>query len=110
MKLSFLATSPLAQIYSKQQLDHIMRTFWKNPELDVDLLAKGLKGYEQETIDHILSFMPSRKQKMYTPITTPLSKKDVENAQLSIVQLAKDMAAGGEINLDDILSNNEMIE
>ena len=47
---------------------------------------------------------------MYTAITTPLSKKDVENAQLSIVQLAKDMAASGEINLDDILSNNEMIE
>ena len=87
-----------------------MRNFWKNPELDIDVLAKGLKGYEQETIDHILSFKPTRKQKMYTPITTPLSKKDAEKAQQSIVQLAKDAAKAGELNLDDILADSEMID
>ena len=90
--------------------DHLMSTFWKNPELDIDALSKALKGYEQETIDSIVSFLPSRKQKMYTPITTPLSKKDIEDAQLSIVQLAKDLAKAGEINLDDILSEQEMID
>ena len=90
--------------------DHLMSTFWKNPELDIDALSKALKGYEQETIDHIISFLPSRKQKMYTPITTPLSKKDIEGAQLSIVQLAKDLAKSGELNLDDILSEQEMID
>ena len=90
--------------------DHLMGTFWKNPELDIDALAKALKGYEQETIDHILSFLPARKQKMYTPVTTPLSKKDIETAQLAIVQLAKDLAKTGEMNLDDILSDQEMID
>ena len=90
--------------------DHLMRTFWKNPELDIDVLAKGLKGYDEETVNHIISFMPSRKQKMYTPVSTPLSKKDVETAQLSIVQLAKDLGQSGELNLDDILANNEMID
>jgi len=90
--------------------DHLMSTFWKNPELDIDALSKALKGYEQETIDNIVSFLPSRKQKMYTPITTPISKKDIEDAQLSIVQLAKDLAKAGEINLDDILSEQEMID
>ena len=90
--------------------DHLMRTFWKNPELDIDELAKALKGYEEDIVNHIISFMPSRKQKMYTPVTTPLSKKEVETAQLSIVQLAKDLGKAGELNLDDILAENEMIE
>ena len=90
--------------------DHLMRTFWKNPELDIDVLAKALKGYDEETVNHIISFMPSRKQKMYTPVSIPLSKKDVEMAQLSIVQLAKDLGQSGELNLDDILANNEMID
>ena len=89
--------------------DHLMGMFWKNPELDIDSLSKALKGEEQETVDHIVSFLPSRKQKMYTPVTTPISKKDIEQAQLSIVQLAKDLAKAGELNLDDILSEQEMI-
>ena len=90
--------------------DHLMSTFWKNPELDIDALAKALKGYEQDSIDHLLSFFPSRKQKMYTPVTTPLSKKDIEQAQLAVVQLAKDLAKAGELNLDDILSEQEMVD
>ena len=90
--------------------DHIMRTFWKNPELDIDVLAKSLKGYEEETVKHVISFLPTRKQKMYTPITTPLSKKDAEQAQQSIVQLAKEAAKSGDLNLDDVLADSEMIE
>ena len=90
--------------------DHLMGMFWKNPELDIDSLSKALKGEEQETVDHIVSFLPSRKQKMYTPVTTPISKKDIEQAQLSIVQLAKDLSKAGELNIDDILSEQEMID
>ena len=90
--------------------NHLMSIFWKNPELDIDALAKALKGYEQDTIDHILSFLPTRKKKMYTPVTTPLSKNDIEQAQLAIVQLAKDLAKSGELNLDDILSEQEMVD
>ncbi len=90
--------------------DHLMGMFWKNPELDIDSLSKALKGEEQETVDHIVSFLPARKQKMYTPVTTPISKKDIEQAQLSSVQLAKDLAKAGELNLDDILSEQEMID
>ena len=90
--------------------DHLMGTFWKNPELDIDAMAKALKGFDEETVNQIISFLPSRKQKMFTPVTTPLSKKDIETAQLSIVQLAKDLAKAGEINLDDILSEQDMIE
>ena len=90
--------------------NHLMGTFWKNPELDIDAMAKALKGFDEETVNQIISFLPSRKQKMFTPVTTPLSKKDIETAQLSIVQLAKDLAKAGEISLDDILSEQDMIE
>jgi len=90
--------------------DHLMSTFWKNPELDIDAMARALKGFDQEVIDKIVSFLPSRKQKMFTPVTTPLSKNDIETAQLSIVQLAKDLGQAGEINLDDILSEQDMID
>ena len=90
--------------------DHLMSTFWKNPELDIDALATALKGYDEESVNHILSFLPSRKQKMYTPVTSPLSKKDIEESQLSIVQLAKDLAKAGEMNLDDILSEQDMVD
>ena len=47
---------------------------------------------------------------MYTPITTPLSKKDSEAAQQGVVQLAKDVAKSGDLNLDDVLADSEMIE
>ena len=90
--------------------EHTMRIFWKNPEIDIDILAKSLKGYEQEIVDSILSFLPTRKQKMYTPVTTPLSKKEIEKAQLRVVQLAKDMAKSGDLNLEDVLADNEMVE
>ena len=91
--------------------DHLMQIFWKNPDAtDVDVLAKALKGQEQSVVDRILSFLPTRKQKMYTPITTPLSKKDAETAQQGIVQLAKDAGKSGEFNLDDVLADSEMIE
>ena len=90
--------------------DHLMSTFWKNPELDIDALSTALKGYDEDAVNNILSFLPSRKQKMYTPITSPLSKKDIEEAQLSIVQLAKDLAKAGEMNLDDILSEQDMVD
>ena len=57
--------------------DHLMQIFWKNPDAtDVDILAKALKGQDQTAVDHILSFLPKRKQKepslMIKPhLTTP---------------------------------------
>ncbi len=90
--------------------DHIMRQFWKNPEIDIDVLAKALKTYEQSIVDSIIGYLPTRKQKMYTPISTPLSKNEIENSQLEIVKLAKQMGQEGEINLDEILSEADMVE
>ncbi len=90
--------------------EHIMRTFWRNPELDTDVLAKALKGTEESVIENILSFLPKRKQAMFSPIKDPLSKSDSENAKLDILQIAKNMGKAGELNVEDILSDADMIE
>ena len=38
-----------------QMPDHIMKVFWRNPEIDVDDLSKALKGQEQSIIENISS-------------------------------------------------------
>ena len=44
---------------------------------------------------------------MYAPLDKPISKKDVDKAKLSFVQLAKKLAKKGEFNLEDLLSDEE---
>jgi len=90
--------------------EHVMQTFWRNPELDPDILAKALKGTEESVIENILSFLPKRKQAMFSPVKTPLSKTDSEKAKLDILQIAKNMGKAGELNIEDILSEADMIE
>ena len=89
--------------------DHLMIKFWRSPDIDPDILAKALKGMDQNIVDNILSKLPKRKQAMYTPIKEPISKSDLETAQLSILSLAKTMDKNGELNLQDLLSDEEMI-
>ena len=89
--------------------DHLMIKFWRSPDIDPDILAKALKGMDQNIVDNILSKLPKRKQAMYTPLKEPISKSDLEAAQLSILGLAKTMDKNGELNLQDLLSDEEMI-
>ena len=87
--------------------NHIMSVFWRNPEIDVDELAKALKGLEEETVQSILEYMPKRKQQMFTAVEQPLSKKEINKSQLVFVQLARSMGQKGDLNLDDVLSVDE---
>ena len=91
--------------------NHLMSLYWRNPDIDVDNLAKAFKGMEEEKVQEILNFLPKRKQAMYTPVDQPLSKREVDHAKLSFVNLARTMDKTGEINLEDILNSEEdMIE
>ena len=56
--------------------------------------------------------LPKKKQAMYTPIETPMKKKDVMNARKDVVSVATGMTQSGEIRIEDILSgvDDEMIE
>jgi flagellar motor switch protein FliG len=84
--------------------------FWSNPDLDVDLMAKALKGYENETVNRVVEFLPQKKQAMFSPIETPVAKREVEGAQSQILNIAKDKISSGEWNLEDILGEGEFIE
>ncbi len=92
--------------------DDIAADFWANPDIDLDELAKALKGIDEEVINSILDVLPKKKQAMYTPIEKPMRKKDVMAARKVIVSLASEMAKSGEIKIEDILSgsDDEMIE
>ena len=56
--------------------------------------------------------LPKKKQAMFTPIDTPMKKKDVMSARKEIVGIAKEMTNSGEMRVEDILSgaDDEMIE
>ena len=92
--------------------DDIAADFWANPDIDLDELAKALKGIDEERTNLILEVLPKKKQAMYTPIEKPMKKKDVMMSRKSIVKVASDMAKAGEIRIDDILSgvDDEMID
>ena len=90
--------------------DHIMKVFWRNPEIDVDDLSKALKGQEQSIIENISSYLSKRNQRKFTEFTEPLSKRDIDSSQLSFVNLARKMNDTKEIKLEDILEETDLIE
>ena len=90
--------------------DHIMKVFWRNPEIDVDDLSKALKGQEQSIIENISSYLSKRNQRKFTEFTDPLSKRDIDSSQLSFVNLARKMNDTKEIKLEDILEETDLIE
>ena len=90
--------------------DHIMKVFWRNPEIDVDDLSKALKGQEQSIIENISSYLSKRNQRKFTEFTEPLSKRDIDSSQLSFVNLARKMNDTREIKLEDILEETDLIE
>ena len=90
--------------------DHIMKVFWRNPEIDVDDLSKALKGQEKSIIENISSYLSKRNQRKFTEFTEPLSKRDIDSSQLSFVNLARKMNDAKEIKLEDILEETDLIE
>jgi len=92
--------------------EDIASDFWTNPDIDLDILAKALKGIDGELVSSILGMLPKKKQAMYTPIENPMKKKDVMNARKLVVEVATSMTQSGEMRIEDILSgvDDEMIE
>ena len=88
----------------------IASKFWANPDLDVDLMAKALKGYDNEIVNKVIEFLPQKKQAMFSPIETPVAKREVESARGKILDIAKSLVTSGEWNLEDILGEGEFIE
>jgi len=77
--------------------------------VDLDELARAVKGIEEETVEEALKVLPAKKQAMYEPVEEAISKREVSEARRKIMTLVRKMQAAGEINIADILSG-EMVE
>tara|TARA_Y100000590_G_scaffold345731_1_gene395605 strand:+ start:6615 stop:7541 length:927 start_codon:yes stop_codon:yes gene_type:complete len=90
--------------------EHIMRIFWRSPEIDIDHLSKAFKGYDEGTTNKILGYLSKKNQAKYEPFEQPLSRRELDSIHSSFVQLARKMHDNKEINLDDVLESTDMIE
>ena len=90
--------------------EHIMRVYWRSPAIDIDNLSKAFKGQDEETVNKIVGYLAKRNQAKYTPYEQPLSKRELDSAQSSFVQLARTLHEKEEINLDDVLESTDYVE
>ena len=84
--------------------------FWSNPDIDVDVLSKALKGYDKDIVDKVVNYLPGKKQAMFTPIDKPVAKREVDIARTDILTLAKHKVSSGDWNLEDMFGGGEFIE
>jgi flagellar motor switch protein FliG len=90
--------------------DSMASVFWMNPDIDLEVMAKALKGYDTETVNKIVEYLPGKKQAMFTPIEGGLSKREVDSAQAILLVMFKEKFSSGEWNIEDVLGGGEMIE
>ena len=91
--------------------EHMMKIYWRNPEIESEDLSKAVKGYDSSVVENILTYLPKRKQKMFEPFEQPLAKTEAEKAQLIFVALAKKMGENDELNLEELMQDaDDMIE
>jgi len=72
--------------------------------VEKDKLAIALKGASESLRDSFLSSMSERASKLLREDMAamgPVRLRDVDDAQMNMVQMAKDLAARGEITLDE---------
>jgi flagellar motor switch protein FliG len=80
--------------------------------IDKDKLGLGLKGASETVRDLFFSNMSERQGKILREdmeALGPVRLRDVDEAQMMLVQTAKDLAASGEIVIDDGKGEDELI-
>ncbi|UCH62134.1 MAG: hypothetical protein JSU77_10030 [Fidelibacterota bacterium] len=77
--------------------------------VDLDVLARAVKGFDEETVEQALKVLPSKKQAMFEPVEGALSKREVGEARRTVMEEVRKLQDSGEINIADILSG-EMVE
>ncbi|HHZ80948.1 MAG TPA: hypothetical protein EYN68_07160 [Candidatus Marinimicrobia bacterium] len=88
--------------------ENLLRDLMNSVELDN--VALSLKGYSQEEVDKVIKNLPKKKQAMFEPVEGAAAKRDVDKAQKSIVDAARQMEKDGRFNLEDLLGSAEMVE
>jgi flagellar motor switch protein FliG len=80
--------------------------------VDKSKLALALKGTSEGLRDLFMSNMSERAGKLFREDMAalgPVRLKEVEEAQMAMVALAKDMAARGELVLSDSKGGDELV-
>lgn len=90
--------------------DSMASVFWMNPDIDLEVMAKALKGYDTDIVNKIVEFLPGKKQAMFTPIEGGMSKREVDSARADLLVMFKEKFSSGEWNIEDVLGGGEMIE
>lgn len=88
--------------------DNLLRDLMNSVELDT--IAMALKGRGQEEVDKVLNNLPQKKQAMFEPVEGAAAKRDVDNAQKSVVDAARQMEKDGRFNLEDLLGAADMVQ
>jgi len=87
--------------------ENLLRDLMNSVELDA--IAMALKGRSQDQVDKILENLPQKKQAMYEPVEGAVAKNDVDKAQKSIVDAARQMEKDGRFSLEEVLGSAEMV-
>lgn len=87
--------------------ENLLRDLMNSVELDA--IAMALKGKSQDQVDKILENLPQKKQAMYEPVEGAVAKNDVDKAQKSIVDAARQMEKDGRFSLEEVLGSAEMV-
>jgi len=80
--------------------------------VEKDKLAMGLKGASESLREHFFSNMSERAGKLMREDMSamgPVRLKDVDEAQMALVQTAKDLAARGEIVIAEGKGDDELV-
>ena len=84
----------------------IAATFWADPDIELDNMAKALKECDSETVERLQGYLPGKKQAMFTPIPEdePLSKREIDEAKGIIKDQLQKKIDSGDMNIEDILA------
>ena len=90
--------------------EDLAATFWGDPDIDLEVMAKALKEFETETVEKVQGYLPGKKQAMFTPIPEDqaMSKRDIDEAKGAIKNILQSKIESGDINIDDVLATPEV--
>ncbi|MDP6571173.1 MAG: FliG C-terminal domain-containing protein [Candidatus Marinimicrobia bacterium] len=90
--------------------EDLAATFWGDPDIDLEVMAKSLKEFEAETVEKIQGYLPGKKQAMFTPHEGALSKREIDEAKGAIKNILQGKIDSGDINIEDVLASPEIEE
>ena len=80
--------------------------FWGDPDISLDMMAKALSEFDDETVQKIKEYLPGKKQAMFTPVgeEESLPQREIDEAKGIIKGFLQTKIDAGEMNIEDILA------